>query len=335
MEVRELAAHDVDSGGFEPAMLGLVVGEIDHEGEMVERRVELLDLHRAIEKAEDLRVSRDGFGDLEEHELTELVVEDLEGDDVAVEHLHQRKIVHPKCEFPEELGHIGSMNIAALYDIHANLPALEAVLRDVGAVDLVLVGGDVVWGPWPQETMDVLRSLPSCEFIMGNADRDVFDRVEGNWKATNHWCADRLDVDHHAFLASRPATLSFDDVLYCHGSPRSDEEAITTGTSDEGIREAFAGVAESTVAFGHTHGQFERQVDRWRIVNPGSVGNPFGEPGAYWATFVDGRAELRFSSYDVDAAARAVLDTGWPYATVFARQLTNPAPASAAAEHFN
>jgi putative phosphoesterase len=226
------------------------------------------------------------------------------------------------------------MRISALYDVHANLPALRAVLADVDASDLVLVGGDVVWGPWPQETMDILRGLGNVDFIMGNADRDVFDRVGGDWKVANDWCADRLDVDHLTFLASRPATLSFDGVLFCHGSPRSDTENITTRTSDERVREAFADVSESTVVFGHTHAQFERVVDRWRLVNPGSVGNPFGEPGAYWARFVDGEPELRFTSYDVDAAAEAVIASGWPHADMLAKQLREPGPASLAATLF-
>jgi len=226
------------------------------------------------------------------------------------------------------------MRISVLYDVHANLPAATAVLDEIEASDLVLVGGDVVWGPWPQETMDLLRGLPSVEFIMGNADRDVFDRVGGDWKVTNDWCADRLDVDHLTFLASRPATLSFDGVLFCHGSPRSDTENLTTGTSDERVRQAFEGVSERTVVFGHTHAQFERTVDRWRLVNPGSVGNPFGEPGAYWARFVDGEPELRFTSYDVASTAEAVLASGWPHAQMLAKQLREPAPASAAAKFF-
>lgn len=226
------------------------------------------------------------------------------------------------------------MNIAALYDVHANLPALQAVMDELAGVDLVLVGGDVVWGPWPQETMDLLRALPSVEFIMGNADRDVFDRIEGKWKAVNDWCADALDVDHLAFLASRPATLSFDGLLFCHGSPRSDEECLTTGTPDEKVRDACSGVEEGIVVFGHTHAQFDRVVDRWRLVNPGSVGNPFGDPGAYWAMFIDGEPSLRFTSYDVEATAGAVLESGWPHAGAFAPQLTKPSPASAAARYF-
>jgi predicted phosphodiesterase len=230
--------------------------------------------------------------------------------------------------------------VAALYDIHGNLPALEAVMVDVDRVapDRVVVGGDVVWGPWPQETMDALRSLPRVEFLMGNADRDVFDRVPGTWKETNDWCADRLSEDHLEFLRTRPATISLAvagmfQVLFCHGSPRSDEECITTATADERIVEMCDGVHESSVVCGHTHAQFDRTVADRRIVNPGSVGNPFGDPGAYWAVFGPD-VDLRFTSYDVETTAREARATGFPYADVFAPQLVKPGPASLAAELF-
>src|SRR5439155_6746082 len=121
--------------------------------------------------------------------------------------------------------------IAALYDIHGNLPALEAVLDDLPSVDVIVIGGDVVWGPWPAETMDRLMSLDTpTKWIMGNADRDVFDRAEGTWKESNDWCADRLTDDQLSFLRARPATVSDDGILFCHGSPRSDLDPITVGT---------------------------------------------------------------------------------------------------------
>lgn len=226
--------------------------------------------------------------------------------------------------------------VAALYDIHANLPALDAVLVDVDGADVevIVIGGDVVWGPWPRQTIERLLALDAdVRFLMGNADRDVFDRMEGTWKSSNDWCADQLSGAHLSFLREQPPTLSIDGVLYCHGSPRSDEEAITTATTDERIREAFEGVVDGVVVFGHTHAQFERQVGEWLLVNPGSVGNPFGPPAAYWAV-IDPHVELRFTSYDVDAAAEAIRATGFPHAQMHATQLVNPGPASLAAELF-
>lgn len=226
------------------------------------------------------------------------------------------------------------MKVAALYDIHGNVPALEAALDEVGHVDLVLVGGDVVWGPWPQETMDVLRALPRTAFIMGNADRDVFVREDGDWKHVNDWCADRLSDDHLEFLRTRPATLSIDGALYCHGSPRKDTDLITLRTPDERIRSWCSNVSESTVVCGHTHGQFQRVVGDVRIVNAGSVGEPFGDRGAYFAVFDGGDVELCFAAYDVDAVADAIVATGYPYGPIMAANIRTVNTADDAARWF-
>jgi predicted phosphodiesterase len=227
-----------------------------------------------------------------------------------------------------------TIRVAALYDIHGNLPALEAVLAEIGDVDLVLVGGDVVWGPWPQETMDLLRSLPRASFIMGNADRDVFTRKEGNWKAANDWCADRLSSEHLSFLRSMPPTVSIDGVLYCHGSPRNDTDHITLRTSESQILRWCKGLKERTVVCGHTHGQFQREVGDFRIVNAGSVGNPFGDPGAYWLMVGQG-AEPRFTPYDTEATATAIRATGFPYGDVMASDIVSQSTADDAARFFS
>jgi len=226
------------------------------------------------------------------------------------------------------------MRVLALYDIHGNLPALEAALADAGRVDHVLVGGDVVWGPWPQQTMDVLRALPSVDFIMGNADRDVFTRRDDDDKHINAWCADRLSDDHLEFLRTRPATLSIDGVLYCHGSPRNDTDMITIGTPVERILGWCDGVDERTIVCGHTHGQFDRTVGRKRIVNAGSVGEPFGDRGAYSAVFDDGDVQLCFASYDVDRVADDIIATGYPYGPIMAANIRSVNSAQDAARHF-
>jgi putative phosphoesterase len=224
--------------------------------------------------------------------------------------------------------------VAALYDIHGNLPALEAALRDLGDVDHVLVGGDVVWGPWPQDTMDVLRSLPSVDFIMGNADRDVFTRKDGDWKHVNDWCADRLSDDHLGFLRSRPATRSIDGVLYCHGSPRNDTDQITLRTPDDRILRWCDGVPDQIVVCGHTHGQFTRAVGELCVVNAGSVGEPFGDRGAYFAILENGDVDLCFVEYDVEATAAAIVATGYPYGEIMAANITAVNTADDAARWF-
>jgi len=225
------------------------------------------------------------------------------------------------------------VRIAALYDIHGNVPALRAVLSEIGSVDVILVGGDVVWGPWPSETMDLLRSLPNVEFIMGNTDRDAFDRSTGKWKHANDWCAERLTDEQLAFLRSRPATFSIEGIFFCHGSPRCDTDTITIGTPEERILKWCEGVEEKTIVCGHTHAQFERTIERLRVVNPGSVGNPFGESGAYWAIF-DTDFQLRFTLYDTVRVAQQIRASGFPYADRMARELTSPSTVEDAARWF-
>jgi putative phosphoesterase len=221
--------------------------------------------------------------------------------------------------------------VAALADIHGNLPALEAVLSDLAreTVDLILVCGDVASGPLPAETLDVLRDLPRARFVRGNADRSLVTAFDGgqlsSWPGpAADWCAAQLTREHRDFLASFSETIpvSVDGlgrVLFCHGSPRSDEEMMTSETSDERLRELIADVDADVVVCGHTHMPFERPVGRVRVVNPGSVGMPYGNPGAFWALLGPG-VEYRRTDYDREAAAARIRKSSWPGAEEFARE---------------
>jgi putative phosphoesterase len=213
--------------------------------------------------------------------------------------------------------------IAALYDIHGNLPALNAVLAEVDAldVDAIVIGGDVAAGPMPAETLDVLRAR-GARFVRGNADRvlDVGDASETEtWVRARHWVADRLGKERLAFLDALPLdlTLELDSlgrVRFCHGAPGSDELTITPLTPDDRLRSLLTGVDERVVVCGHTHLQFDRSLDGIRVVNAGSVGAPYEvEPAAYWALLGDD-VELRRTEYDVEAAVAAITATGYPKA---------------------
>jgi predicted phosphodiesterase len=202
------------------------------------------------------------------------------------------------------------MRIAALHDIHGNLPALEAVLADVDRdpVDAIVCGGDVVLGPQPAECLDAMRSR-GARFVRGNCERLVLAR-DGEPSA---WCHDRLDDDARAFLADLPTTVSLDGVLFCHGSPRSDDEILTAATPDDVIATALAGIAEDTVVGGHTHHQFDRRIGRHRFVNAGAVGLPYeGDAAAFWAVVADRDVELRRTQYDVGTAVERLQATGYP-----------------------
>jgi putative phosphoesterase len=187
------------------------------------------------------------------------------------------------------------LRVAALYDIHGNLPALDAVLAEVDA-DVVVVGGDTVAGPAPAETLERLRALDAdVRFIRGNADREVYEERQGLAPpAVMEFVRARLSREQIAFLRSLPLTLSIGRVLFCHATPRDDEEILTRISPDERWREALAGVDAEVVVCGHTHVQFDRQIGEVRLVNAGSVGMPYAdEPGAYWALLDGTDLELR------------------------------------------
>ena len=187
------------------------------------------------------------------------------------------------------------MRIAALYDIHGNLPALDAVLAEVDA-DVIVVGGDVVMGLAPAETLERLRSLPGdVRFIRGNADREVYDEQPGLAPAEllEHARA-RLSQEQLDFLRTWPLTVSVGRVLFCHATPRNDEEIFTRDSPDERWAATLAGVDADVVVCGHTHVQFDRRIGDIRLVNAGSVGMPYAdEPGAYWAVLDGTDVELR------------------------------------------
>jgi putative phosphoesterase len=187
------------------------------------------------------------------------------------------------------------LRVAALYDIHGNLPALDAVLAQVDA-DVVVVGGDTVAGPVPAETLERLRSLDAdVRFIRGNADREVYEERQGLAPPeVMEFVRARLSREQIDFLRSLPLTLSIGRVLFCHATPRDDEEILTRISPDERWREALAGVDAAVVVCGHTHVQFDRQIGEVRLVNAGSVGMPYAdEPGAYWALLDGTDLELR------------------------------------------
>jgi predicted phosphodiesterase len=227
------------------------------------------------------------------------------------------------------------MRVAALYDIHANLPALEAVLADVEreAPDLVVTGGDVASGPFPCETIDLLRKLRlPVAHIMGNADRELLavSGCSGCASAGDDpmaqgslWAAGQLGDAEREFLASFVPTLTLDvdglgRVLFCHGSPFSDEESITLVTSDERLSDILAGVLERTIVCGHTHSQFDRTRDGIRVINAGSVGMPYEDsPAAYW-TLLGPDVALRRTAYDLRRAADLIRHSDWPPASTFA-----------------
>jgi putative phosphoesterase len=217
------------------------------------------------------------------------------------------------------------MRVAVLNDVHGNLPALEAVLAEVASIEIdrIVCGGDVVSGPFPRESLERLLEREAV-FVRGNGDRDPA-AVPPAYQEAGRWVVSQLDPSALEFLRELPHSASLGGVLYCHGSPRDDNEILTRVSPDERFRAALAGVEEELVVGGHTHVQFERDIDGWHFVNAGSVGMPYeGRQGAFWA-LVDGvEAELRHTPYAIDAAVVAIKASGYPGADDLCATLVDP-----------
>lgn len=216
--------------------------------------------------------------------------------------------------------------VAVLSDIHGVLPALDAVLAepDVAAADLVVLTGDLAAGPQPVEVLDRLVGLGErAVWIRGNADRELAEYHRGVTPSIPDpiapWAADQLRPDQIALLAGLPeqATLSIaglGTVLFCHATPRNDEEVVLVDSRLERWAEVLADLPAdvTTIVCGHTHMPFTRLAHRRLVVNPGSVGMPYGRTGAHWALLGPG-VELRRSDFDVDAACAQVnAESGYP-----------------------
>jgi diadenosine tetraphosphatase ApaH/serine/threonine PP2A family protein phosphatase len=203
------------------------------------------------------------------------------------------------------------MTTGLLYDVHGNLPALEAVLADASGVDRWILGGDYsAFGAWPVESVERLGELPHAVWIRGNWERwqaedapDMPDPVRGAREAAR----EALGSDRVARLGALPATLDHAAGLVCHGSPGSDMDSFQPDP-DPQDDERLAGVTARRVVFGHTHLAFARRHGAITLVNPGSVGLPFdGDTRAAWALLHgDGRVEHRRVAYDMEATAQAL-----------------------------
>ena len=242
------------------------------------------------------------------------------------------------------------MRVAVLNDVHANLPALEAVLAEVreAHVDLIVFGGDVVPGPMVRETLSrVLHLDIPVEFIHGNGELAVLAQIGAPdpgavtyWGTTGgaplpepirevvRWTARQMQPDDARVLASWPKTLRLDDpasggMLFCHGTPASETDAFTRLTPEDVLLPVFDGLGVQLVVCGHTHMQFDRMIGTTRVVNAGSVGMPFGRTGADWL-LLGPDVELRNTSYDLLRAAEQIRQTNYPQARELADSLSHP-----------
>jgi|KBSSwiStaDraftv2_1062776.scaffolds.fasta_scaffold13501_4 predicted phosphodiesterase len=242
------------------------------------------------------------------------------------------------------------MAVAALYDIHGNLPALEAVLTEVAAsgADRLVIGGDTIPGPWPRETVRRLLDVDlPIQFIHGNCERAVLAQMSAltgapvtYWGSTSgkplpekdqevmRWTALQLGPDDERLFAAWPRTLRLNidglgEVLFCHATPRSETEIFTRLTPEARLLPIFESLGVSLVVCGHTHMQFDRMVGRTRVINSGSVGAPIGGSGAFW-TLLGPEVQHRRTSYDLEKTAQEIRATRHPRAEDQAQNLLKP-----------
>jgi predicted phosphodiesterase len=222
--------------------------------------------------------------------------------------------------------------VAVLSDIHAVLPALEAVLAepDVRSADLIVLTGDIAAGPQPVETLDALAALGGrAVWVRGNADRELVQSRRGGLPAypdsITPWAAEQLRPDQEELLARLPLSWrarleGLGEVLFCHATPRDDEEVVLVDSRLDRWADVLDGVnpAVRTVVCGHTHMPFTRLAHGRLVVNPGSIGMPYGGAGAHWALLGPG-VQLRRTEFSLDdACARIAAESGFPDAAEWA-----------------
>ncbi|MFQ5615445.1 MAG: metallophosphoesterase family protein [Anaerolineales bacterium] len=232
------------------------------------------------------------------------------------------------------------MKIALIGDVHANLPALEAIIEHAHQREVEAfwnVGDWVGYFAHPDEVVRRIRREEAIS-IVGNYDLKVLKAPKKGekWRESKHplkwlafgWAFENLSEESRAFLRSLPKEVRLEmcgwRVLLTHGSPASNEEPLTPQTPEARLHELIRMARADVIVCGHSHQPFTRQVEGVWFVNAGSVGRPDdGDPRASYAVLTLDVGELQVAhyrvKYDLERAVRAVRQAGLPEA--FARML--------------
>jgi len=234
------------------------------------------------------------------------------------------------------------VRVAAFADVHGNAAALEAVLAELEGEqpDLIVSCGDLTWGPLPVETLALLDPWRErIRFVSGNSERELVERTLmdseiARWEHAQHDAPELQDYLGRTEPRVPVHVEGLGWTLFCHGSPRSDEECVTVETPPERVAEFTAGVEAGCVVTAHTHMQYDRRVGETRLLNPGSVGLPYEpEPGfAYWALLGPG-VELRRTPYDLEVAFERLRAGGMPSFERIEELMRTPPPHAEVIEH--
>jgi predicted phosphodiesterase len=234
------------------------------------------------------------------------------------------------------------MRVAALADVHGNATALEAVLAELDREqpDLIVSCGDLTWGSLPRETVELLEPWRERVLLVrGNSERELLEHklLDSDVAVWEHQQHDDTALRDYVRSTQLQVAVDVDGLgptLFCHGSPRSDEECVTRATPAERVEEFTAGVDEGCIVMAHTHMQYDRRVGETRLLNPGSVGLPYElEPGnAYWA-LLGPEVELRRTPYDLDAAIERMRAAGMSKFAQIEELMRTPPPQAEVIEH--
>lgn len=226
--------------------------------------------------------------------------------------------------------------VAALYDVHGNLPALEAVLSEMQMgppVDAVVVGGDVYPGPLARECHARLLEISSpLYFVRGNGEREVSTwhvdpaavKLPPSVRETIAWNASQLSATQADALRRWPLTqrltiMGLGEVLFCHATPADDLSIVTQETPLDAVQQLLEPADANVVVCGHTHMAYCRHVGSKQLINAGSIGMPFGQPGAHWL-LLDAKPTLRRTPYHSDTAAARIRETDYPQKEEFVQR---------------
>jgi predicted phosphodiesterase len=228
--------------------------------------------------------------------------------------------------------------LAAIGDVHGNAVAFAAVLEEIrrDPPDLVVVNGDVSWGPEPEATLALADGIERAVFVRGNAESALLNGTADSETAT--WMLEHHSAERLAQIESFAGAVNTDvegigRVFVCHGSPRGDQELVTPGTPDGRMSALLGAMKLDVLVTAHVHLQFERQVLGITSMNAGSVGLQYGgSPAAYWAEIGPG-IRLRRTPYDVDEAERRVRSSGLPSAERIVQTLRQPPSTEEAVKH--
>lgn len=224
------------------------------------------------------------------------------------------------------------MRIAAIGDVHGNLPALEAVMDEINKedVDGIVVCGDTIAGPLPTETLALLQeSRIPVHFLRGNHDSDVVRFLSGQEPGglvakdddAARWEANKLTREQKELLLTWPATVEMNldpwgKALFCHATPCSDTHVFSALTPDEVVMPVFGDLDVSLVICAHTHMQFDRMIAGVRVVNTGSLGMCVGRTGADWL-LIDDEIRFQHTNYNLEKAAARIRQSDYPQAEIF------------------